>query len=134
MPVQRNGGNPYISASAIIMLLLQLIGANGGGNALFSISKALHRVIEKGSDSLKLGRWNWTKFRGRDNHVLKVYCAYCPNPPSGPLSVFAQQQNALLRQQDSRNPQVAFAQDICQDINESLARQELYYLLTEIVT
>jgi hypothetical protein len=95
-----------------------------GGNALFSIDKASHTVIEKGSDPLKLGRWSWTKFRGRDNHVLKVYCAYCPNPPSGPLSVFAQQQNALLHQQDSRNPRVAFAQDICQDINESLARQE----------
>jgi hypothetical protein len=78
-----------------------------GGNALFSIAKASHRVIEKRSDPLKLGRWSWTKFRGRDNHVLKVYCAYCPNPPSGPLSVFAQQRNALLRQQDSRNPRVA---------------------------
>jgi len=52
-----------------------------GGNALFSIDKAAHRVVEKGSDPFKLGRWCWTMYRGRDNHILKVYSAYCPTLP-----------------------------------------------------
>ena len=102
-----------------------------GGNAIFSINKAAHRVIDKGSDPLKLGRWCWTKYRGRDNHILKVYCAYCPNPPSGPLSVFSQQRSALLLLQDHRNPREAFAQDLCNDMKESLAQQENIILLLD---
>jgi hypothetical protein len=32
-----------------------------GGTALFSISNASHRVIEKGADPFNLGRWSWTR-------------------------------------------------------------------------
>lgn len=32
-----------------------------GGNALFSINKASHWVVDKGSDDSKLGRWCWTR-------------------------------------------------------------------------
>jgi len=102
-----------------------------GGNALFSIDKAAHRVVEKGSDPFKLGRWCWTMYRGRDNHILKVYSAYCPNPPSGPLSVFAQQRTALLQRQDERNPRLAFAQDLAQDIKEAMQQQEKVILMLD---
>ncbi|MFN9981032.1 MAG: hypothetical protein ACK53Y_13985, partial [bacterium] len=52
-----------------------------GGTALFSINKAAHRVIAKGIDPLNLGRWCWSKYQGRNNCTLKVFSAYCPNPP-----------------------------------------------------
>jgi hypothetical protein len=102
-----------------------------GGNAIFSIDKAAHRVIEKGSDPLKLGRWCWTKYRGKDNQTLRIYCAYCPNPPSGPLSVFSQHRVALLLSNDTRNPRVAFAQDISQDIKAALENQEKVILMLD---
>lgn len=38
-----------------------------GGTAIF---KASHRVIEKGADESKLGRWVWTRYRGRSNQTL----------------------------------------------------------------
>jgi hypothetical protein len=51
-----------------------------GGTALFSINKAAHQVIEKGFDQSLLGRWCWTRFKGKGNQTLRVI-AYRPNPP-----------------------------------------------------
>jgi hypothetical protein len=82
-----------------------------GGTALFSINKAAHRVVEKGMDESKLGRWFWTKYRGRNNYTLVIFVAYCPNPPTGPFSVYAQQRSFFTLQQDERCPRVAFAED-----------------------
>jgi hypothetical protein len=62
-----------------------------GGTALFSINKASHRVVEKGKDNSNLGRWVWTRYRGRNNQTLRIIAAYRPNPPSGPFTVYAQQ-------------------------------------------
>ncbi len=41
-----------------------------GGTALFSIDKASHRVVEKGIDESKLGRWVWTRYRGKKTQTL----------------------------------------------------------------
>ncbi len=41
-----------------------------GGTAILRINKAAHRVDSKGGDSLNLGRWIWTRFRGKNNHTL----------------------------------------------------------------
>jgi len=38
-----------------------------GGTAVLSIGKATHRIIAKGHDSLGLGRWAWTRYRGKGN-------------------------------------------------------------------
>ena len=50
-----------------------------GGTALFSIGSSAHRVIEKGCDSTNLGRWTWTRYRGKNNHTLLIITAYRPN-------------------------------------------------------
>jgi hypothetical protein len=83
-----------------------------GGTALFSLDKAAHRVIGKGRDDTKLGRWCWTLYRGRNNHILRIFTGYCPNPPSGPLSVYAQHRRFLASKNDMRCPREAFIQDI----------------------
>ncbi len=61
-----------------------------GRMALFSIDKAAHRVVKKGVDESNLGRWVWTRYRGKNNQTLRIVVAYCPNPPSGPFTVYAQ--------------------------------------------
>jgi hypothetical protein len=72
-----------------------------GGTALFSLNQAAHCVVEKGSDNSQLGRWCWTKYRGKNNHLLRIYSAYCPSPPVGPGSVFSQHRSTLLLRGDS---------------------------------
>jgi len=41
-----------------------------GGTALFSVNKAAHRVVDKGIDSSNLGRWSWTRYKGKESHTL----------------------------------------------------------------
>ncbi len=80
-----------------------------GGGSIFSINKATHRVISKGFDPSNLGRWTWTRYRGRNNHTLRVICGYCPNPPSGgPFTVYAQHRQFFNTINDVRCPRSAF--------------------------
>jgi hypothetical protein len=60
-----------------------------GGTAIFTTNDIAHRVAEKGSDPSELGRWTWTKLRGKNNHNLLIIAAYRPNPPSaGVMGVY----------------------------------------------
>jgi hypothetical protein len=83
---------------------------------LLSLNRAAHRVIEKGCDKTKLGRWCWTRYRGKNNHTLRIITSYRTNPPSGPLSVYAQQRSFFNNVNNARCPRHAFLQDICEDI------------------
>jgi len=102
-----------------------------GGTALLSINKAAHRVIEGGIDEPKLGRWCWTKLRGRSNHVLKIFVGYCPNPPTGPNSVYAQCRAFFLLSSQERCPRKAFVEDMCKEIQLALAAHEKVMVLMD---
>ncbi len=89
-----------------------------GGTALFSLDKASHRVIDKGADTTKLGRWSWTRYRGRNNQTLRVIVGYHPNPPGGPFIVYAQHRTFFNSKGSDICPRLAFLQDLCAAINE----------------
>ena len=90
-----------------------------GGGSIFSINKATHRVISKGFDPSNLGRWTWTRYRGRNNHTLCIICGYRPNPPSGgPFTVYAQHRQFFNTINDERCPRSAFLTDLCLEINK----------------
>ncbi len=90
------------------------------GTALFSIDSAAHRVVEKGADTSNLGRWMWTRYRGKNNHTLQVVTAYCPNNPNGPFTVYAQHNVYFHAIGKPQCPRKAFPQDLCQDLNQFL--------------
>jgi len=48
-------------------------------------------VIEKGIDDSLLGRWSWTRFKGKGGQTLRIITAYRPNLPHSPYTVYAQQ-------------------------------------------
>jgi hypothetical protein len=52
-----------------------------GGTALFSIGNAAHHAVERGMDESKLGRWVWTRYKGKNNQTVRIVVAYHPNPP-----------------------------------------------------
>jgi hypothetical protein len=100
-----------------------------GGTALFTVDQVAHRVIEKGSDKTLLGRWTWTRFKGKSNHTLRIITAYRPNPPQGPYSVYAQQ-NALFHSiQRDVCPRQAFLTDINEEVNSFLEAGDHIILL-----
>jgi hypothetical protein len=102
-----------------------------GGSALFSMDKSAHRVSGKGVDPSMLGRWCWTKYKGRNNHSLYIITAYRPNPPGGPYTVYAQQQQHFHLNNDNRCPRLALLEDICKDINVFLEEGAQVILLID---
>jgi hypothetical protein len=58
---------------------------------LFSANKAAHRAVIKGQDKSNLGRWVWTKYKGKRDQTLRIFTAYRPNPPQGQFTIYAQQ-------------------------------------------
>lgn len=90
-----------------------------GGTALFTLNKSSHRVIGKGTNETRLSRWCWTLYWERNHHTLCIYTSYCPNPPSGPLSVYASHRWYFTSQNDMRCPRDAFIQDICNSITKA---------------
>ena len=52
---------------------------NTGGVTQWTIDGTVSRVSETGTDFRKLGRWVWTRYRGRDGAFLRVISAYRPN-------------------------------------------------------
>jgi hypothetical protein len=66
-----------------------------GGTAILSINNAACRVMGSGRDATGLGRWTWTRFRGRNGITTRIICAYRPCIPAGAnkvCSVYAQHQ------------------------------------------
>jgi hypothetical protein len=102
-----------------------------GGSALFSLNQVAHRVVDKGWDPTNMGRWCWTKFRGRNNHCLRIFSAYCPNPPSGQGSVAALQRTVMLARQDFRDPRTAFIQDLDKEVSEVIKKGELVIIMLD---
>lgn len=52
------------------------------GNITHSIGKASFRVIDCGYDESGLGRWSWTRYRGKHDVTLMAITAYRPCKPS----------------------------------------------------
>ena len=93
-----------------------------GGSIVLSINAAAHRVMEMGRDCTGLGRWSWTKLRGKHNVTLKIISAYRPcviNDPGG-NTVHCQQQRYLDAHEDNRSPRQAMLEDLGNFIQQSL--------------
>ncbi len=87
--------------------------------------------MEKGSDISKLGRWTWTRYRGKDNQTLQIITAYRPNPPSGPFTVYAQHNAYFNSTGKPMCPREAFLQDLCHDIGLFLEAGDHIILLID---
>lgn len=92
----------HISYSHICNFLVNLI-TQYRGMVIFSLGHAAHRVMQKGMDYSRLGRWTWTQSQDRAGLALTVIAACCPNPPYGPTKAMH-----LFSIQDNRCPRHAF--------------------------
>jgi hypothetical protein len=73
--------------------------------------------MEKGLDPSNLGRWAWTRYKGKDNHILRIFVAYRPNPPQGPFTVYAQHNAFFHSIARDICPRRAFLVDLCEAIS-----------------
>ena len=98
-----------------------------GGVTIFSINNAASQIMGSGRDMTGLGRWTWTKYRGRNGIVTRVVCSYRPCAPTGTdkiFSVYAQQQRFFDEQLDDICPREAFVRDLCNEIDTWLEQGE----------
>ena len=93
--------------------------SQAGGVSLWSINKGAHRVMEGGKDPSGLGRWAWTRYRGRQGINLRVVVAYRPVlNTTGPLSVWNQQKAFFESADEDRCPRTMFSEDLCKAVKE----------------
>ena len=91
--------------------------AQPGGVSLWSINKGAHRVMEQGRDPRGLGRWVWTRYRGKGGVNIRFVAAYRPVlNKTGILSVWSQQRSYFDSINDDRCPREIFTADLCAEI------------------
>jgi hypothetical protein len=89
-----------------------------GGTAIFSINKAVHRVMASGEDPTGLARWTWTLYRGKNGITLRLVAAYRPvKNTTGASSVWSQQRQYLVEKGDTRCPRVVMQEDLATAID-----------------
>mgnify|MGYP003529804912 CR=1 FL=1 len=88
-----------------------------GGVSLWSIGVGIHQTQSTGQDPSGLGRWAWTRYRGRQGIHLRVVTAYRPVlNTSGALSVWNQQKAHFEAKDDDRCPRAIFTEDMPKEI------------------
>ena len=84
-----------------------------GGTALYLTPNTAHRSDTHGEDLTGLGRWCWTRLRGKRGLHTRIITAYRPTQPSSTsddaLTVYAQHE---LYFRGTRNPRDAFFEDL----------------------
>ena len=90
-----------------------------GGTSLLSINEASTRVMGHGSDQ-PLGRWSWTRYRGKDGLTLRVFAAYRPTLNTGGLNTAYSQQTWYYQTQNQTHcPRRTMIEDLCTDIAQA---------------
>ena len=94
-----------------------------GGSAIFFDGDWGCRIIEKGEDPHKLGRWSYIKLKGRNNCKLSIFSVYrcCKHNNIklvGLTSSYSQQVTLLKKRGIKKTPQEAILQDLKDEIIE----------------
>ena len=91
--------------------------AQVGGAMVWTLNQTVPRVRQCGSDPTGLGRWAWTRYKGR-GVSLRIFSAYRPVlNRSGAASAWNQQRTALTNRNDDRDPRTAMLEDLAKDIS-----------------
>ena len=69
-----------------------------GGTGIVARLAAHPRVVDKGEDTHRLGRWTWMKIEGRHQHCTKVLTAYRPHKNTSSLGTVYNQQLRYWRE------------------------------------
>ena len=100
-----------------------------GGRLVWSINRGAHRVMEHGFDSTLMGRWCWTRYRGRGGRTLRVISAYrCVDNQMGPLSAWSQQRRILDLHHIEKDPREAFVDDLVTALSQWMEQGDMIVL------
>ena len=108
--------------------------AQRGGTCTVSHGQAAYRICDRGSDESGLGRWSWLEYRGRQEHITRVYTAYRPGgkPSTAKRSfttVYEQQMNYLREHHIKLQPRDYFDQSLQDELRIQLQRSNVVLLI-----
>lgn len=90
-----------------------------GGTGILSQGKIKHFVAEGGTDKMELGRWTWSRYRGKGGIMFRAVSIYQPRENTdGQKTVWSQQKRELQNNNDDRNPIDAFKEDFKKELQE----------------
>lgn len=102
-----------------------------GGVSLWSMKQAAHRVMESGRDATGLGRWVWTRYRGR-GVTLRIVAAYRPVlNRSGPMSVWNQHKAYYDEKKIDGCPRDLFTRELVAQVTEWMLTGDQIVLMTD---
>ena len=87
-----------------------------GGTGILATNGMSGRLLERGTDPWKLGRWSYNIIRGKHQTLMIVtgYRVGKRSNTAGPSTAWAQQKTLLLKKSRSEEPQKAFLIDLLQ--------------------
>jgi hypothetical protein len=87
-----------------------------GGVGIVVTGESKHRIVSRGKDPTKMGRWAWMRMEGKEGHHVRLVCAYRPCESGGAGAVFQQHSRAMATRDDYRNPRTAILEDLAHEI------------------
>jgi exonuclease III len=107
--------------------------AQFGGVGILALGKTSFYAAGSGIDPKKLGRWCWTRYKGKANTYLRFVSFYRPcASTSGELTVAAIQRRCLQDLDDNRAPRLAFLEDLQEAIAEWTAMGDAIILCGDL--
>ena len=94
-----------------------------GGVASIIVDRMAHKVDGSGKYVTGLGKWGWTKFKGRNNMHLRVVTVYRICKTVGPKTVYAQQMRFLIKAKDERDPREVLLDDLQTEIENGVWKE-----------
>jgi hypothetical protein len=93
-----------------------------GGTGIMAYGKLAHFSMGAGNDKKRLGRWTWTRYRGKDGMVLRLISIYRPVEHSNDnqKGVGRQHKRYLQSINDDRHPRKAWIEDFEEELQEWL--------------
>ena len=78
--------------------------------------------MESGSDVRRMGRWCWTKYRGKDETIVIIVMVYRvgrgKSNPTATMTAYAQQRRIINEVNEDRTPQDVMIEDLCTEVTK----------------
>ena len=89
-----------------------------GGTATLLRDELAARVIDRGWDETRLGRWSWYRIQGEPGWRTRIVTAYAPtgNKQSDFGSYYKQIQRYIQKKGLRTNPKAMFREDLCREL------------------
>ena len=105
-----------------------------GGLASLTTNKLCHKILDKGQDSLKLGRWSWVRYVGKKGRILRIITAYRPTKNTsgdGSNKTYIQHLRYLEKENMGRRPREAFMEDLKNEVEEWRGKGESIIIMED---